>query len=159
MFCAFKSISTRVIFVVILLLQIDFVALSQSTNINNNTHKFKVVRIKDVGNAYTISLERDDNTSIKGLYYNHFYRYTVISLKSKTKKELPKIKNGKHYNLTLESIDGYILYIGDFRKGRLSYVINNDTISFINKEYYNNIPFVVSPSIEGLYYKECIDEK
>lgn len=126
----------------------------------NNLKRCKVTRIKDIGNAYTIGLECDcfgfvlGTGSAKGKW-----KYTIISKKSNQQKNQLTIKKGDYYDLLLYPIDDYPLLIGDFKKITLNIVIDDGsekyTVRFINKKYYHLIQFVLSPCIDGLYYKGC----
>lgn len=140
------SINLKLLLLFILLLRVNIIAFSQEMNNTEQIHKCKVLRIKDVGNAYIISINCDYDSS------GNSYMYSIISLKTDN-KDGEKIKKGKFYDFTFKKIDGYYQFIGDFRHFRWNLLINNIPVSFNNTKHYQMREFILSPCIEGLYYK------
>ncbi len=138
----------KLILLFVLLLQVKMIAFSQETNSTEQTHRCKVVRIRDVGNAYAITVD---------FYYNSSEYCTskvVVSLKTDNKEGV-KIKRGRFYDFTFKDIDGYYQLISDFRRFRWNLLIDDIPVSFNNTKHYQMRRFVLSPCIEGLYYKGC----
>lgn len=142
------TINLKLLLLFILLLQVNIIAFSQEMNNTEQIHTCKVVRIKDVGNAYTITVNYNYDS------LGDCYSKVIMSLKT-DKKEGVKIKKGKFYDFTFQKIEGYHRMITDKRDFTWYLLINNVPVHFKNTEHYIIREFVLSPCIEGLYYKGC----
>lgn len=142
------TINSKVLLLFLLLFQVKLIAFSQETNSSKQTHRCKVVRIRDVGNAYTITVNYDYDS------LGDHYSKVIISLKT-NKKEGVKIKRGKFYDFTFQKIEGYYRMITDKRDFIWDLLINNTPVRFKNTQHYIIREFLISPCIEGLYYKGC----
>lgn len=154
-----------------------------SQTLIGDVKKCQVLKIKDIGTAYAISLacpcyktenkhidneinrnsekikQKDDldNFLLQLGYFdtsNNNHIYTIISLKTKSLDALPIIVESKSYNFKFSNLKYFLSFDQEVH---WIFSINKETVLFKYEDYYRYgfNTFVLSPCIEGLYYKGC----